>query len=199
MLEEAGWTVGADGIRVNEQGQRLRIEVLNDSASFERIINPYVENLRRLGVDAVYTRVDAAQSQEREKKFDYDIVTRRYAMSQTPGIELRGIFGGEAANVEGSNNIAGVNNPAVDSLIKTIENATSREDLETAVSALDRVLRAMHIWVPQWYKGEHNIAYFDMYERPYTDTPPPNGMGELSIWWFNPEKAQALRASGAIR
>jgi microcin C transport system substrate-binding protein len=184
---------------VNAAGERLRIEVLNDSASFERIINPYIENLRRLGVDAVYTRVDSAQSQEREKTFDFDIVTRRYSMSQTPGIELRGIFGGEAANVEGSNNIAGVNNPAVDALIKTIENATSREDLETAVSALDRVLRAMHIWVPQWYKGEHNIAYFDMYERPYTDNPPPNGMGELSIWWFNPEKAQALRDAGAIR
>lgn len=199
LLDEAGWTVGGDGIRVNANGQRLRIEVLNDSASFERIINPYIENLRRLGVDAIYTRVDPAQSQEREKKFDFDIVTRRYSMSQTPGIELRGIFGGEAAGVEGSNNIAGVNNPAVDALIRTIENATSREDLETAVSALDRVLRAMHIWVPQWHKGEHNIAYFDMYERPYTDTPPPNGMGELSIWWFNPEKAQALRASGAIR
>ena len=92
-----------------------------------------------------------------------------------------------------------MNNVAVDALIKTIENATTREDLETAVSALDRVLRAMHIWVPQWYKGEHNIAYFDMYERPYTDNPPPNGMGELSIWWFNADKAQALRASGAIR
>lgn len=199
LLEEAGWTVGGDGLRVNEAGQRLRIEVLNDSASFERIINPYVENLRRLGVDAVYTRVDSAQSQEREKKFDFDMVTRRYSMSQTPGIELRGIFGSDAADAEGANNIAGVSNPAVDSLIRTIENATSREDLETAVSALDRVLRAMHIWVPQWYKGEHNIAYFDMYERPYTDNPPPNGMGELSIWWFNPDKAQALRASGAIR
>ncbi len=199
LLDEAGWTVGGDGIRVNNTGERLRIEVLNDSASFERIINPYVENLRRLGVDAIYTRVDPAQSQEREKSFDFDIVTRRYSMSQTPGIELRGIFGSDAADAEGSNNIAGVNNPAVDALIRIIENATSREDLETAVSALDRVLRAMHIWVPQWYKGEHNIAYFDMYERPYTDTPPPNGMGELSIWWFNPEKAQALRAAGAIR
>ena len=199
LLDDAGWTVGTDGIRANAAGQRLRIEVLNDSASFERIINPYIENLRRLGVDAVYTRVDPAQSQEREKNFDFDIVTRRYAMSQTPGIELRGIFGSEAANAEGANNIAGVSNPAVDALIKTIEDATSREDLETAVSALDRVLRAMHIWVPQWYKPEHNIAYFDMYERPYTDNPPPNGMGELSIWWFNPEKAQALRAAGAFR
>ena len=120
LLEEAGWTVGGDGIRVNESGQRLRVEVLNDSASFERIINPYIENLRRLGVDSVYTRVDPAQSQEREKNFDFDITTRRYSMSQTPGIELRGIFGSEAAEAEGSNNIAGVINSSVYSLIRTI-------------------------------------------------------------------------------
>jgi microcin C transport system substrate-binding protein len=120
-------------------------------------------------------------------------------MSLTPGIELRGIFGSEAADTDGSNNIAGLKNPAVDALIAKIEGATSREDLNTAVRALDRALRAMHIWVPQWYKGTHTIAYLDMYDRPYADNPPPSSLGESSIWWFNPAKAEALRAAGAIR
>lgn len=199
MLEEAGWIVGPDGIRANAAGERLQINILNDSPSFDRILNPYVENLKRLGIEAIYNRVDAAQAQEREKKFDFDVTTRRYVMSETPGNELRSMFGSEAAALEGSNNIAGVANPAIDKLITTIEKAATREELNVAVSALDRVLRAMHIWVPQWYKPEHNIAYFDMYERPYTDTPPRNGLGETSIWWFNPDKAAALRAAGAIR
>ncbi|MYM56141.1 extracellular solute-binding protein [Thalassovita mangrovi] len=199
LLEDAGWTVGDDGIRVNAKGERLRIEMLNDSPSFERIFNPYVENLKRLGVEAVYNRVDNAQLQEREKKFEFDITVRRYSMSQTPGIELRGIFGSEAADAQGSSNIAGVKNEAVDALIKVIENAKSREELNTAVKALDRVLRAMHIWVPQWYKPVHNIAYFDMYERPYGDTPPKTSLGEMGLWWFNPEKHQALIDAGAIR
>ena len=199
LLDDAGWKVGPDSIRVNDKGERLRIELLNDSASFERIVNPFVENLTRLGVEAVPIRVDSAQAQEREKTFDFDVTTRRYAMSLTPGIELRGIFGSEAASAEGSNNIAGVNNPAVDALVKKIEDAATREDLTTAVQALDRVLRALHIWVPQWYKPAHNIAYLDVYERPYTDTPPPISLGETSIWWFNPAKEQALRAAGAIR
>lgn len=198
LLDAAGWTVAADGIRVNAAGERLSIELLNDSPSFERIITPFVENLTRLGVDVRATRVDAAEAEEREKKFDFDITTRRYAMSQTPGIELRGIFGSEAADAQGSSNIAGVKSPAVDALIKVIENAQTRDDLMTAVSALDRVLRAMHIWVPQWYKPEHNIAYFDMYERP-NPVSPPYGIGEASIWWFNADKAAALRAAGAIR
>lgn len=199
LLEDAGWTVGDDGIRVNAKGERLRVEMLNDSPSFERIFNPFVENLKRLGVEAVYNRIDNAQLQEREKNFEFDITVRRYSMSQTPGNELRGIFGSETADVQGSNNIAGVQNEAVDALIRVIENAKSREELTTAVKALDRVLRAMHIWVPQWYKPVHNIAYFDMYDRPYTDTPPKTALGEMGLWWFNPEKYQALKDAGAIR
>ncbi|KMK66768.1 extracellular solute-binding protein [Puniceibacterium sp. IMCC21224] len=197
LLEDAGWIVGDDGIRYKD-GQKLTVTVLNDSPSFDRIINPMIENLARLGIDADATRVDAAEAQEREKTYDYDIVTQRFAMSSTPGDELRTIFGSETANVEGTANIAGLANPAVDKLVDLIANATTREDLTTAVKALDRVLRAMHIWVPQWYKGEHTIAYFDMYDRPYTDTPPPYAMGEMSIWWYNAEKAAALKAAGAF-
>lgn len=199
LLDEAGWAVGADGIRVNAAGEKLQIEFLNDSPSFERIVNPYVENLGRLGIAVKTERVENAQAQEREKKFDFDITTRRYSMSQTPGAELRAMFGSETAGVEGSNNIAGVANPAVDALIRHVENATNRDQLTVAVKALDRVLRALHIWVPQWYKPVHNIAYFDMFERPYTDTPPPSSLGESAIWWFNPAKAEALRAAGALR
>lgn len=199
LLDAAGWAVGNDGLRRNAKGEVLSIEFLNDSQSFERIVNPYIENLKRLGVDAKSERVDAAQSQEREKNFEFDAVTQRYAMSMTPGIELNGIFGSEAANTPGSNNLAGVAHPAVDHLIKIVESARTREDLNTAVKALDRVLRALHIWVPQWYKPEHNIAYFDMYERPYSDNPPAIALGEMGIWWFNPDRAAELRAAGAFQ
>lgn len=199
LLDAAGWSVGTDGVRVNSSGERLKIEFLNDSPSFERIVNPYIENLSRLGVEVVSERVDSAQAQEREKNFDFDITTRRYSMSQTPGVELRGMFGSQAASLEGSNNVAGVANPAVDALITKIENATTREDLTVAVKALDRTLRALHIWVPQWYKASHNIAYFDMFERPYSDTPPMTSLGETSIWWFNADKAEALRAAGVLQ
>jgi microcin C transport system substrate-binding protein len=198
LLDEAGWTVGDDGLRRNADGEVLEIAFLNDSPSFDRIINPYIENLTRLGIDASLERVDPAEAQEREKNFDYDIITQRFSMSQTPGDELRQIFGSESAETPGSVNVAGLSNPGVDALIRTIADATSREELDTAVRALDRVLRAMHIWVPQWYKGEHNIAYRDVYARPYTDNPPPLGMGVTSIWWWDEDRAEALREAGAL-
>ena len=164
LLDAAGWAVGDDGLRRNARGEVLAMEFLNDSPSFERIILPFVDNLKRLGIDATAQRVDAAQAQQREKKFEYDVVTRRFAMSLTPGARLREIFGSASADIKGSNNMTGLQNGAVDLLITQIETADNREDLKTAVKALDRVLRSLHIWVPQWYKPEHNIAYFDVFE-----------------------------------
>lgn len=197
LLEEAGWIVADDGLRYKD-GILLEIEVLNDSPSFDRIINPYIENLKRLGIAASANRVDPAEAQEREKNFDYDIVTQRFSMSQTPGDELKQIFGSDSAQVPGSVNVAGLENEGVDRLIRIIADAESREDLDTAVRALDRVLRSMHIWVPQWYKGEHNIAYRDTFGRPYTNNPPPLSMGQSSIWWWDEDKAQVLRDAGAL-
>ena len=38
----------------------------------ERIINPFVANLRQIGIDASYRLIDPAQMQERQKRFDYE-------------------------------------------------------------------------------------------------------------------------------
>lgn len=198
LLENAGWVVGDDGFRYKD-GEKLTLEFLNDSPTFDRVISPYVANLKRLGIDARMNRVDPAEAQERQKNFDFDVVTQRFSMSQTPGNELEQIFGSQSANVPGGANLAGLSNAGVDSLIRTISNANSREELDVAVRALDRALRTLHIWVPQWYKGVHNIAFRDVFGRPYTTNPPPLSLGVESTWWWDQEKAAALRASGALR
>lgn len=195
LMDEAGWLV-VDGTRQNAKGEKLVIEILNDSASFERIMNPYIENLKLLGVEAVLRNIDNAQQSEREKNFDFDIVVRRYVMSLTPGLELRSIFSSSAAMTKGSSNIMGLANPAIDALIDHVEKAKTREDLNVAVKALDRALRSLHIWVPQWHNSFHNIAYKDVFGRP--DALPPFSMGEMDFWWYDEGKAARLKAAGAL-
>ena len=195
LLEEAGWTL-KDGERINSSGDILSIGFLNDGPSFERIINPYIENLERLGINAYLDSVDNAQSKEREKSFDFDITTRRYVMSLTPGLELRSRFGSKTADKKGSANISGVSNKAVDALIQTIEKAQSRKDLNVAVKALDRVLRSLHIWVPQWHNSNHNLAYLNVFGRP--ENLPPFSIGETDFWWYDEDKAAYLKSVGAL-
>lgn len=198
LLDEAGWALGTDGIRRNAAGETLRVEFLNDSQSFDRIILPFVDNLRRAGVDAVHTRIDNVQleSRERPPNYDFDIVTGNARASLIPGPELKQFYGSETADVS-TFNLMGLKSPAVDRLIETVIASTSREELTTATRALDRVLRAERFWIPQWFKDKHWVAYFDMYDHP--ENLPPFSRGELDFWWFNAEKAAALRAAGAIR
>jgi microcin C transport system substrate-binding protein len=195
LMDAAGWKV-VNGVRHNAKGEKFEIEILNDSPAFERIMNPYIENLKRLGIIATLRNVDNAQQTEREKNFEFDIVTRRYTMSLTPGLELRGMFTSATANIPDSANIMGLANPAIDALVVDVEKAQTRADLNVAVKALDRALRSLHIWVPQWYNPFHNIAYLDVFSRP--EKLPPFSMGEMDFWWYDDAKAARLKAAGAL-
>ncbi len=195
LLDEAGWTIQG-GMRRNAAGQTLTVAFADDNASFERVLNPYVANLRRIGIDASYRQIDAAQMQQRQEDFDYDIIPGRFTMSLSPSLELRQMFGSDAADARGSANLSGVADPVVDALIEKVIQATTRDEMEVRVRALDRVLRYKQIWVPNWYSGKYLIAYWDVFGRP--DTKPPYARGD-AYWWFDQAKFDKLKAEGALR
>ena len=195
MLDEAGWPVGDDGMRRNAAGETLQVEILNDSQAFDRVINPYIENLRALGVDAVHTRIDNAQMTERERSFNFDMVVGNFRTALTPGSELEQYFGSESAEFS-IFNLAGFGSEAVDSLIDSVTAAEDRTTLDDATRALDRVLRAEVFWVPQWFKNTHTVAYYDMYR--YPENLPPYALGTLDFWWFDQAAHDKLKAAGAF-
>ena len=69
--------------------------------------------------------------------------------------------------------------------------AKTRPELVTAIRALDRVLRAGHYWVPQWYKASHSLAYWDRFGRPAQK--PAYDRGIIDTWWIDSEKAAKLK------
>ena len=196
LLDEAGWKVGPDGMRRNAEGETLSVEFVDDNASLERIINPYVGNLRRIGVDATYNRIDPAQMQQRQEDFDYDILPARFSMSLSPSMELRQFFSSEAADAKGSANLTGIADPVVDALVEKVIQSRTREEMEVRVRALDRVLRSKQIWVPNWYSGKFLIAYWDVFGRPPEQ--PLYSRGD-AYWWFDQAKFDKLKAEGALR
>jgi microcin C transport system substrate-binding protein len=195
LLAEAGWEPGDDGMLRNEAGQTLDIEFLNASPLFDRIINPYVENLTAIGVNAFMNRIDNAQFTQRERDYDFDIITDHFPMSYEPGSGLRQYFGSATAN-DSVFNPAGVADPAIDVLVEAVVDAETQEDLNTAVHALDRVLRWERFRVPQWYNPNHWVAYYDMYR--YPENLPPYSLGFLDFWWIDPDAEAALREAGAF-
>ena len=196
LLDDAGWSVGDDGLRRNADGELLKVEFLLDSPPIERIVQPYVANLRQMGVEAIASRVDYAQYTSRRREKDFDMITFAYPKYLEPSTGLYQQFGSEAHEYSVFNP-AGLADPAVDKLIAAIVEATDQETLQSNVRALDRVLRAKRFMVPTWYRDVSWVAYWDFYEHP--ENLPPFDLGLQDIWWVNADKEAALKSSGALR
>ena len=196
LLKEAGWEV-KNGVLTNvKTGQAMTVEFLLVSPLFERIVQPYLRNLERLGIRGTIRLVDSAQYTRRLDGFDYDIVVGNFAQSESPGNEQRDFWGSDAADREGSTNLIGVKSPAIDTLIDRVIFAKDRAELVAATRALDRVLLWNEFVVPQWYSPTVRIAYWDRYGQP--KVLPGLTPGFLQVWWFDQTLAARLPGSSQL-
>ena len=190
LLKDAGYEVKG-GVLINTKtGEPLTIEFLLVSPLFERIVQPYIRNLDRLGIKSRLRMVDSAQYTRRLDGFDYDIVVGNFAQSNSPGNEQRDFWGSDAAGREGSRNLIGIKDPAIDKLVDRVIFAKDREELVAATRALDRVLLWNEFVVPQWFSPKVRIAYWNRYGQP--ETLPGLTPGFLQVWWFDRAKAERL-------
>ena len=151
----------------------------------------FIENARRLGIDARFRTVDAAQYQDRENNFDFDMIGHAVSISATPTKDaLTSLFGSETKNRSGTSNYPGMADPAVDSLIASAAAAGDRQALTVAMRCLDRVLRARLDWIPNIHSSEHRVAYWDMFG--FKEEKPAYGFPVESLWWFDAAKAKAI-------
>lgn len=194
LMAEAGWVPGDDGLLRNEAGQTFDLEILETRQAFDRIFNPYIENLSRLGVNVTYSRVDPSQYQARRQSKDYDMIFGGYNNGLQEGTGFSQRFGCE--DKDDVFNPAAYCSEAIDALGRAIPQAETYEEMAALVKAADRVMRYDYFMVPVWYLGKNWVAYYDMYE--YPENLPEFGLGYLDYWWFNEEKANALRAAGAF-
>jgi microcin C transport system substrate-binding protein len=190
LLKEAGYEV-KDGVLIDTKtGKQLTVEFLLVSPLFERIVQPYIANLQRLGIKATLRMVDSAQYTRRLNVFDYDIVVGNFAQSDSPGNEQRDFWGSEAAGREGSQNLIGIKDPTIDKLVDHVIFAKNREELVAATHALDRVLLWNDFVVPQWFSPKVRIAYWNRYGQPAKL--PGLTPGFMQVWWLDKELAAKL-------
>ena len=192
LFKEAGW-VSQGGKLVNEKtGEQFRIEFLGNDPTDERVTAPFMDNLRKLGIDATLRVVDTGQYVNRYRNFDYDSLTAVLSQSQSPGNEQRDFFSSTAADTPGSRNLSGIKDPVVDALVDKVIFAKDREELVAATHALDRVLLWNYYIVPQWYRADVWIAYWNKFGIP--EKQPTYAGVDADSWWIDPAKEAALAA-----
>ena len=158
LLAAAGWTY-RDGALRNAKGEPFVVEYLDSGGGGERVVTPWFQALGKLGIEGVYRRADFALIQKRLDIFDFDLFTVRIPGNEAPGADLVDRFSSGSAEVEGSSNLIGIKDPAVDVLLEKVVSAHTRPELVAALRSLDRVLRHAHYAVPQWFSNTYRIAY----------------------------------------
>lgn len=187
LLKAAGWQMDKQKRLLMKNGQEFRIFLPLVDKAFERIIGPFADNLRRLGIVLEYRVIDVSLYVQRIENFDFDMIIATIPQSESPGNEQRNYFHSQSAQVKGSDNLAGIENPVVDALIEGLLQASSRADLIAHTRALDRVLLQNYYLIPNWFIDYHRVAYRNDLKHPkvlplyYQPTD-----AVLQLWWREP-------------
>lgn len=182
ILKKAGWKF--ENKQLVKDGKKFKFEILVRNKSFNKILNPLIKNLKKIGITATIRTLDQVAYYNKIKEFDYDMILTNYRVSLSPGNELRNYFGSKETKMNGSRNYIGIESPAVDAMIDHIVSAQKRKDLVTAVRALDRILTHNHYVIPNWYTPVNRLAYWNKFEQPKIT--PKHGLG-FNTWWIKEE------------
>lgn len=180
LLTQAGYQIKGGKMIHQTTGEPLAFEILLFQKSFERVVLPFKQNLEKLGIDVSVRMVDSNQYIQRVRSFDFDMITQVLPQSDSPGNEQRDYWHSSNANVTGSRNFMGINNPVIDDLVNMVIQAPDREELVHRVRALDRVLLHGHYVIPHWHLRKDRVAYWNHLKRP--PNTPKNGI-DLNNWW----------------
>jgi len=190
LLKAAGFR-SENGKQMDLDGKPLTIEFLIRSPTFERLLGKFVQNLEKLGIKADIRLVDPSQYQARLDDFDFDITGIALGFGPSPTSEgMRQLFHSDSANRKGTRNYPGMKNQAMDALIDQMKLVTNREELTTIMRCIDRVIRAEHYWLPNWYSANHRVAMWDMFG--WKEPKPDFAFPVESLWWIDEAKAKAI-------
>jgi len=184
LFSQAGWQV-QEGKLVNEaSGEPMSFEIMIADSADEKIALNYASTLETLGIEVRVNLVEPIQYQIRRETYDFDMTPLLLRGSLSPGNEQAFRFGSKEADIEGTYNLAGVSDAAVDRLISAITNAQTREELVTATRALDRALLSGSYMIPLYYTPVDRVAYWSELQIP----PRQSRTGlKVNTWWVLPD------------
>ena len=195
LFDAAGWHI-VDGVMVSkETGEPFTIDFIFVSPFGIRSNMPFMAQLNRVGIATSARAPEVSNWLYRSRTGSFDGNGQNYDPTPMPGLQLRNRFGSASADVDYGQNWPGIKNPAIDSLIETVNRARTAEDLYAATRALDRVLLWSFYFIPGPSAPGLRLAYWDRFGQvgseglshvPYVDA-----------WWWDAEKAARVEAGMA--
>ena len=189
LLAEAGWRA-IDGVLANAAGEPFEIEFLSQNVADSRILLPYLQDLKRLGIAATIRLVESSQFINLQRNFEFDAILKNQDILMPPVIELEATYHSEAATDPVSRNVAGIGHPVLDHLIAQANLATTLDEMTAACRAIDRVLLWQYYQIPLYAVDLRRTVHWDKFGIPDFEAKYwpafPDG------WWYDEAKAARI-------
>jgi microcin C transport system substrate-binding protein len=179
LLNSSGWFLKNGKLEKNGQKLSFTIDLL--SPSFVRIVLPYKRNLAKIGIELKIKMNELGQYIKKLRTLNFDMVVYSRGEPLLLGGEQRNFWHSSTANIEGTQNIAGVQNPKIDRVIEKIENSKNLKELIQNGKKLDKLLLENWYVVPHWYIDKFRVAYWNRIKRPKIT---PLYDLNFNSWWF---------------
>jgi len=168
ILKAAGFELKDNALVNSATGNQLAFEIMTKNEDEEKLALAYARSLELIGIDVSVRTVDPSQFEDRRIKREFDMVFNTWYASLSPGGEQYGRWSSAAAEAEGSFNIVGAQDPAIDALIDAMVGARSKEDFIAAVRAFDRVLISGAYAVPLYHVASEWVGHWSRIVPPET-------------------------------
>ena len=201
LLAEAGWRIRG-GKLVNAAGVPFQLDILTQNQSHQRVLLPYIEALKILGIDVRLRVMDNAATMKLLRERGFQAYVRSLEMLNPPIGELHNHFSSTAVRLSGAWNLAGIRDPVVDALVQTATQAQSIDAITAACRALDRVLLWGFYNVFLNESQEERFLYWNKFGRPEHEATAryeyltQSSLRVLDSWWLDKERAERLAAAG---
>ncbi len=197
LFRAAGWVIRDNKLVHAKTGEQFKIRLIAVSAALGGSFIPYINVLKKVGIEATVTAPEISSWLHRSRTGDFDGGALWFLPDNTPALLVSSTFSSATVGQPYSPNWAGIRNPALDSLIGAMQNARTHAQFVTALRAIDRVVMWNFYYAPTMSRTQQGMVWWDRFGYA------PHGRLVRHVggdtWWWDAAKAarvQRLKAGG---
>ena len=189
LFAEAGYKVNAQGV-LEKDGKPFAINFITSQEDL-RHLTLFQEDLKKVGVVATIEQMSQSTLRKRLDDADFDLYWVNWGAGRLRDPEASWIS--TTALQKGTNNLAGVQDKVVDSLINLQKTEFDLAKRNEILKALDNRLAEIVPYVLMWQCDHHRILYWNRYGTPEKVFDRFNREDAIPVyWWLDPTKSAAL-------
>ena len=189
LLASAGYKQNEEGFLFKD-GKPLEITFITSSSEM-RHLTLYQEDLKRAGIQVFIEQMSQSTLRKRLDEADFDMYWVNWGASRLRDPEAS--WSSKTANEKGTNNLSGLQDNIVDSLIELQKQEFRLEKRNEILKALDNRLTELVPYVLMWQSNHHRLLYWNKFGTPKSVLDKYGREESIPVYWFyDPVKASQL-------